>query len=173
MGKLDITSAKEQRRIAKWSAVISVAVGMVTFLLGQKDLTVGLFISCFLMVLNYKALSLVPWIYQRFSSPVRAKVAAFVYYYLRFWIIIIVMFVTIPRGGYAFALGCLIGFLIPKIALGAILLYGGSHDWWLECTGPARAPEKELTALEKELQQGNPFEFNMVDFEWKSHNQKK
>lgn len=173
MGKLDITSAKEQRRIAKWSTVISAAVCMVTFLLGHKALTVGIILSCFLMVLNYKALSLVPWIYQRFKSPIRAKVVAFIYYYLRFWLIIMVMFFTIPRGGYDFALGFLIGFLIPKVAMGAILIYGGSHDWWLERSGPAVLPEKELTALEKELLEKNPFEFNMVDFEWKSHNKKK
>lgn len=66
------------------------------------------------------------------------------------------------------------GFVIPKIALGALVITSHGEDWWLQRSdAPVETtlgPENEnLTALEKELKTVNPFEFDMVDFEWKNY----
>ncbi|PKM82089.1 MAG: hypothetical protein CVU89_07060 [Firmicutes bacterium HGW-Firmicutes-14] len=176
MTRLDISNLAEQRTLTIWSSLAAAAVSLIVFFFGKQGMAVGIIFSCVLMVLNYWALSLVPWVYQRFRSPHWAKVAAFVYYYLRFWLLVLVLFLTVPKAGYDFGIGCFMGFLIPKITLGVIVIANKGEDWWLQCKDPAETtlgPEKKMTPLEKELANTNPFEFDIVDFEWKNYNKKK
>jgi len=172
-GVNDISTFVGQKSIARWSTMAAVGISAITFMLGKTEVAVGILFSCSLMVLNYWALSLVPRIHQRFRSPHWANVAAFTYYYMRFWLIVLILFLTIPKGGYNFGLGCFIGFIIPKIAMGAIVIANSSEDWWLKRKAPVETnlghEKRNLTPLEKELLQTNPFEFDIVDFEWKRH----
>ena len=174
MGLNDLSSSMAQRSIASWSLAGALGIGTISFLLGKTALAAGILFSSTLMVLNFRALSLVPGIYQRFKSPHLAKTAAFACYYLRFWLVVAILYLVIPNAGYNFALGSFIGFIIPKIAMGAIVIINTGEDWWLHRKAPVETypgPEK-LTPLEKELLNTNPFEFDMVEFEWKSYSQK-
>ena len=172
----DILNSVAQKSIAKWSMAVALGVSAITLLLGKADLAVGIIFSTGLMTLNYRALSLVPWIYIRFRSSHWANVAAFTYYYMRFWLIVLILYITIPKAGYYFALGCFVGFVIPKIAMGAIVIINSGEDWWLQRKAPAETnlgPEKRnISPLEKELMNTNPFEFDIVEFEWKNYYEK-
>jgi len=65
-----------------------------------------------------------------------------------FWVLLVAAFT---------ALGCFVGFFIPKIALGAIVITNAGEDWWLKHKAPAETnlgPEiRNVTPLEKELMQ--------------------
>lgn len=165
----DLTSFSAQKIIAKWTVAAAIGISAVTFLLDRADMAAGIIFSSCLTVLNYWALSLVPRVYQWFKSPYLAKVNTFAYYYLRFWLLVVIMYLTIPKFGYYFGLGCFIGFIIPKIAMGAIVIIDSGEDWWLHHKAPAETipgPEKpKLTSLERELMNTNPFQFDIVDFE--------
>lgn len=71
-------------------------------------------------------------------------------------------------------LGSLLGFILPKLALGALVVTGSGEDWWLERSDtPAETtlgPEEEKKlALENELACGDPFAFDMVENEWRNY----
>ena len=174
MSQRDLTSAAEQNRLAKWSLLLALGISTTTAVLGKGAISLGVLFGCSLMVANYKALSLVPRIYQRLDKYLFGRIAACLYYHLRFWIFVLIMFLIIPRAGYDFVLGCFLGFVIPKIALGALVISSHGEDWWLQRSdssvettlGPGN---EKLTALEKELKTTNPFEFDIVDFEWRNY----
>ncbi|PKM45431.1 MAG: hypothetical protein CVV03_06790 [Firmicutes bacterium HGW-Firmicutes-8] len=173
MSMTDVTSSNAQRTVAKWSTIGAVGISLIVFMLGKPDVALGIVFSCSLMVLNFWTLSLIPRIYERLRNPYCGKVAAFTYYYMRFWLVVLILFLTIPKAGYDFALGCFVGFIIPKIALGAIVITNTGEDWWLKHKAPAETnlgPEnRKLTPLEKELMQTDPFKFSIEDFEWKNY----
>ena len=170
----DLTGPGGQKTITKWSITAGSGISLITYLLGKTDVAVGIMFACILMVFNYWALSFVPRIFDKFKLlPTCGKVAAFTYYHMRFWLIVLALFLTVPKAGVNFALGCLVGFIIPKIAMGAIVIANTGEDWWSERKAPAETnlgPEnRKLTALERELMNSNPFEFDIIDFEWKNY----
>lgn len=173
----DITAPAEQKQIAIWSTIVAAGIAGLTALLGKTEIALGVGFGSLLMILNYWAMSLVPWIYQKLKTFYCGKVAACIYYYSRFWLLILILFLVIPRSGYNFAMGCFLGFIIPKIVMGARVITGAGEDWWLHREkAPAETnlgPEKrDMTPLERELSNTNPFEFDIVDFEWHNYMKK-
>lgn len=170
----DLTSKAGQRKIAKISLTIAVIVSAIAFLIDLDSLATGVMFGTILMVINLWAMSYAPRLYdylQKKIGPDCSKAAAGCFYYLRFLIFILIMYIAVSNSEYNFGIGCFIGFLIPKFSMGFVVISGKGEDWWLQRETPAETipgPEKNLSPLEKELTRTNPFQFDVVEWEMKN-----
>lgn len=162
-----------QKEITKLSMIAVLVVSGIIFLSGHSDVATGIIFGCLLIYLNYLALGFCPRVYLRFSSPYLAKAVAFIYYNARFWLIVLILYLTVPRFGFGFGVGCFIGFLIPKIAVGILVLTNRSEDWWLRRSNTMDT--NQLAGLEtvNEFLNVDPFEIDAVEVEMKKYLDKK
>lgn len=129
-----------QRGITKWTLLGSLLIGGITFLLGYKLFVWGLFFGVGLMVLNYRVLGALLDKALAAAVPDMARVLSFVGYHARFWIIVVVMYLVIPKAGFQFGVGSFAGILLPKVIMGIVIVANGNDEWWHNTKPAEKAP---------------------------------
>lgn len=119
-----------QRKVNKWILIITLSIGSVTYLFGAKNFTYGLGFGVVLCVINYKVIGKILDIAFRMASPDLARILSFVGYHVRFWIIVIILYLIIPKTHYLFVVGTFAGILLPKIIIVATMLLSTDDEWW-------------------------------------------
>lgn len=156
-----------QANIALGSLVLGTITVTAFYLIGSEWLASGTVFGIALMLLNWKALDKVLLIAFRFTSPMVMKLISFFLYHIRFLLVVFIMFLVIPKTNLYFGIGSFIGFIIPKVVLGIIILKNRSDEWWLKRVqdDQEHPSEKIQTLLEKELFERNPFEVDPIGIE--------
>lgn len=119
-----------QRGITKWTLICTILLSGITYLLGAAQVTYGLFFGVFLAVINFKVITLILDFSLRKASPDIARVMSFVGYHVRFWLLVIILYLVIPRTPYLFTVGIFLGFLLPKIIMGIFVVAYADDEWW-------------------------------------------
>lgn len=146
----DLTSKEGQHKIAVMSLAGAVVISAVIFALMDKAVAAGVMFGCILMVLNLRALSRVTGVYQFFDRRIGAgcgKIAACLFYHLRFLLMVGCLYLAVTHMGYDFGIGCFIGFIIPKFSMGVVIISGTGEDWWLKRNAPVETipgPERNM-----------------------------
>ncbi|HWI54529.1 MAG TPA: hypothetical protein VNT57_02445 [Desulfobacteria bacterium] len=161
-----VDSPSFQSNLARRSLAAGLASSAVIYILGYPQVTLGLLFGLLLMLVNWRVLSEILRFTFRFTSLQRSKMAAFVFYHLRFWTLVLIMFVVIPKTNLYFGIGTFLGLLIPKIMMGPMVYMKRSEEWWTK-KFPARnePPSKPLSYLEQALLNRNPFEIDPIEIE--------
>lgn len=160
-----VDSPAGQTCIAKWSLAIGSILIALSYYCVDKWLAAGMVFGLVLMLTNWRVLSKIIRIAFRISSPTTSRAVAFLFYHIRFWILVLIMFLVIPKTNMYFGIGTFLGFLIPKSILGVILFKSKSEEWWVLRFPAKKPPEPELTYIEKELLNKNPFEVDPIEVE--------
>jgi len=137
-----VDTPQVQRKVNKWTFIIATLIGSGTYLFGLKNFTFGLGFGVLLCVINYRVISKILDIAFRMTSPDLARVLSFVSYHVRFWIIVIILYLVIPKTHYLFVVGAFVGILLPKIVMGVIVVLHTDDEWW------TREVEKDEPAVE-------------------------
>lgn len=127
-----------QRSITKWTLIVTILLGGVTYLLGAEQVTYGLLFGVFIAVLNFRVISFILDFSLRKASPDIARVISFVGYHVRFWLIVVILYLVIPRAPFLFTVGIFLGFLLPKMIMGVFVVIYTDDEWWnrkVESTG--------------------------------------
>lgn len=119
-----------QRGTTIWTLIAAALIGGVTYFLDARQITYGLVFGVVLAVVNYRVIGAILDITIRFASPVAGKFISFLGYHVRFWIIVVLLYIVIPKTGYLFAVGTFIGFVIPKVVMGIFLVISANKEWW-------------------------------------------
>jgi len=83
----------------------------------------------------------------RLASPDLGRVIGFALYHLRFWFIVLILFITIPNAELDFVVGTFAGILIPKMIMGYYVTANMEQEWWLIRT----SPEQKLNNANQKL----------------------
>jgi len=126
-----VDTPRVQRSIAKWTVIVSLLIGGLTYILGARTFASGLAFGVVVSIVNYRIVGLIIHIAFRAASPDLAKVFSFVGYHVRFWVLVIILFLVIPRSPFFFGVGTFVGLLIPKIIMGVFVVINTENDeWW-------------------------------------------
>lgn len=101
---------------------IGFLVALVGYVVGHSGFALGLLFSLPIAILNLKAIDKILMLAFGLEVPELVRAVAFVVYHLRFLLLVVIMYMVIPKAGYGFAIGTFSGFLIAKIALAAEIL---------------------------------------------------
>ncbi len=124
-----VDTPRVQRKIAKWTALATILIGGITYFLGIKQFTYGLVFGVVLCIINYRVISLILEVAFRSASPDLARVISFASYHIRFWVIVIILYIIIPRTHYLFVIGTFLGILLPKMIMGVVVvLHTGDRE---------------------------------------------
>ncbi len=168
---MNVDSPEGQNCIAKWSLLIGTAACLTTYFVNYW-ITLGIIFGMLLMLVNWRVLSKIIRIAFNIKKQIVAKVVAFFGYHIRFWIVVLIMFLVIPKTNMYFGIGTFLGFLIPKVVMATIVIKSKTEEWWTTKFPPQNRPEKPLTYIEKELQGKDPFAVDLVELEIKRYNKK-
>lgn len=150
-------------RVITWSLIIGGVIGICGYLLGYQWIALGMFFGLTLTLFNWRVINEIAL---NFSSSQVSKIISFLIYHLRFWVLVLILFVVIPKTNLYFGIGTFFGFSIPKLILGTILCKSESKEWWLDKFPIAEPrPQKPMSFLEEELKKRNPFEVDPVEIE--------
>jgi len=119
-----------QRGITRWTLICTMLLGGITYFLGAAQVTYGLFFGVFLAVINFRVITLILDFSLRKVSPDIARVMSFVGYHVRFWLLVIILYLVIPRTPFLFTVGIFMGFLLPKIIMGIFVVAYTDDEWW-------------------------------------------
>lgn len=97
-------------------------VALVGYVMGHEGFAFGLLFSLPLAIINLKAIDKILMFAFGLSVPELVRAVAFVVYHLRFLLLVLMMYLVIPKAGYDFAIGTFSGFLLAKITLGTEIL---------------------------------------------------
>lgn len=164
-------SPVSQTRIVLWSLGLGLTTGGLMYIMGYRWLLLGMFFGLLINLISWIALDKTLLMAFGFSNPHLMRAASFVLYHVRFSGIVLIMFLVIPKTNLYFGVGTFLGFLIPKLVLGAILLRNRSEEWWLKRISP-EISQGDLdidSALERGLPEPNPFEIDPVENEIKRY----
>ncbi len=114
--------AVSHRNVALMGLAAGGLIALVSYIVGNSGFAFGLLFSLPLALLNFKAIDKILQFAFGFSMPEIVKVVAFVLYHLRFAVLVIILFLVIPKTGFSFGIGTFFGFLIAKIALGGEII---------------------------------------------------
>ncbi|PKM83401.1 MAG: hypothetical protein CVU89_01245 [Firmicutes bacterium HGW-Firmicutes-14] len=174
----DIATIAGQRDIAVGSMVLGLFVSLVSYLLFSRELAAGIMFSVVLTVANYQvlvfilslAIGFLPGAAKRPAGtgvPILRQIALLLYH-MRFWLIVAVLYLIIPKSSMTFVIGTLIGFIIPKFVMGAALITGRGKEWWLNIDPRTeKEPEREKIEPGQEYLFRNPFEHDPIEEELK------
>lgn len=142
-----------QRGTTIWTLIAAALIGGVTYLLDEEQITYGLGFGVIIAVVNYRVIGAILNITLRFASPNVSKFLSFLGYHVRFWIIVVLLYIVIPKTGYLFAVGTFIGFVIPKVVMGIFLVISANKEWWtpekLLKQADSSAPAEEAKTQQK------------------------
>lgn len=124
-----------QGKVAKWSLLAGVFAEALFYLLGYHWTALGLIFGLVLILVNWVALSEILRLALRSSSPHFIKSISFLLYHLRFFLVVLIMFIVLPKTNLYFGVGTFLGCLIPKITLGVIICLDNEDEWWLKKNG--------------------------------------
>lgn len=139
-GAADVSSSKVQRKIALCSLVPVLAASLISYLGYTTDLALGVIFGYSLIVLNYQILSKLLYLMFRFTTTDFARVFGFVLYHMRFWIVVAILFIVIPKSELDFVIGTFAGILIPKMVMGYFVAANQEQEWWLKKTPTEQRP---------------------------------
>jgi len=178
----DFGTVTGQRGIALRSMVLGLFTSLVSYLLFSRELAAGIMFSVVLTVANYQVLAFILSLAIGFlpgseknlaesGIPILRQIALLMYH-MRFWIVIAVLYVIIPKSSMTFVLGTIIGFIIPKFVMGAALITGRGKEWWLNIDPQEEEPEREKIESGHEYLCKNPFEYDPIEEELKKSQSK-
>ncbi len=139
-----VDTPEVQRGITKWTFISGLLVAGVTYLLGYKLFVYGLGFGLGLMVFNYRIVGLILNKALAAAAPDMARVLSFASYHVRFWIIVILMYLVIPKAGFQFGIGTFVGFLLPKLIMGVFIVIHSDDEWWRKSRPAEKAPIKTV-----------------------------
>ncbi len=125
-----VDTPRVQRGIAKWSLLATILIGGLAYLFGLKQLAYGLVFGVGLCIINYRVVGVILDVAFKMASPDLARVISFASYHVRFWLIVIILYIVIPRTHYLFAIGTFIGLLLPKMIMGVYVVLNTEEEWW-------------------------------------------
>ncbi|KNZ68405.1 ATP synthase I [Thermincola ferriacetica] len=159
-----IDTPEVQRGITKWTFIIAIFIEGITYFAGFRSFAYGLAFGVGLMILNYRVVSII--LNKAFKSalPDLAKVLSFASYHIRFWIMVIIMYLVIPKAGFQFGVGSFFGILLPKIVMGVFVVINTKEEWWCNATPADKAP---LTGKKRD----DGLRFPGLDFDERFKNQ--
>lgn len=135
-----VDTPEVQRSIVKRTIVCGVPIAVVTYVLGYRPFVYGLIFGIAIMAFNYRILGVILDKALATAVPGMARVLSFVSYHVRFWIIVIVMYLVIPRQGFQFGIGSFVGLLLPKMMMGVVILKNSNEEWWRKAKPAEKAP---------------------------------
>lgn len=161
-----VDTPQVQRRITLWALIASTLVGGITYICGIKQFAYGLGFGVILCVINYRVISVILDVAFRFTSPGLARVISFVSYHVRFWLIVIILYIVIPKTHYLFGVGTFAGILIPKIVMGVFVVLHTDDEWWNQKVDSSM-PHDEAVVRKKDEPEG--LRFPGLDFDERFH----
>jgi len=100
----------------------------------------------------------------KMASPDLARVISFASYHVRFWLIVIILYIVIPKAHYLFAVGTFMGLLLPKMIMGVYVVLYTDEEWWnKEAKSPESSSDEAKTEKPKGLEEG--IRFPGLDFD--------
>ncbi len=159
-----VDTPKVQRGIAKWTLVASSLLGGLTYLLGAKQFAYGLGFGVVLTIVNYKVVAVILDVAMKAASPGIARVISFVSYHVRFWLIVIILYIVIPKTHYLFGVGTFAGILLPKMIMGVFVVLHTDDEWWNKEVETQQAPP-EGTVIKKKGEEEEGLRFPGIDFD--------
>ena len=156
-----VDTPRVQRGIAKWTLVATILIGAGTYLFGVKQLAYGLVFGVVVSVVNLRVVSVILDVATRAASPNIARVISFVGYHVRFWLIVIILYIVIPHTHYLFGVGTFLGILLPKVIMGVFVVLHTNDEWWNQAT--ELAPPTTGVVVPKKDQEG--LRFPGLDFD--------
>ncbi|MBU7007360.1 hypothetical protein [Phosphitispora fastidiosa] len=159
-----VDTPRVQRGIAKWSLLATILIGGISYFFGLKQLAFGLVFGVGLCIINYRVVSVILDVAFKLASPDLARVISFASYHVRFWLIVIILYIVIPRTHYLFALGTFMGLLLPKMIMGVYVVRYTEEEWW---NNEAEAPQADSAEVEVEKPKDLPegIRFPGLDFD--------
>lgn len=154
-----VDTPQVQRAITKWTVLVTILIGGVAYILGARTLAQGIAFGVVVSVVNYRIVSIIIHIAFKMSSPDLAKVLSFAGYHVRFWLLVVILYLVIPRTPYFFGVGTFVGLLIPKIIMGVFVVTHTNDEWWSrKVTNKAQEEEsKEAAYKPKDQTEGLRF----------------
>ncbi|MFZ5641402.1 MAG: hypothetical protein ACOY4Q_12050 [Bacillota bacterium] len=125
-----VDTPQVQRGIAKWTLIVSVLIGGLAYILGARTFAYGLAFGVVVSIVNYRVVGLIIHIALRAASPDLAKVLSFAGYHVRFWILVVILYLVIPRAPFYFGVGTFVGILVPKMIMGVFVVMHTEDEWW-------------------------------------------
>jgi hypothetical protein len=125
-----VDTPQVQRGIAKWTIILSAVIGGLAYILGARMFAYGLAFGVVVSIVNYRVVGLIIHIAFRAASPDLAKVLSFAGYHVRFWILVVILYLVIPRAPFYFGVGTFVGILLPKMIMGAFVVIHSEDEWW-------------------------------------------
>jgi hypothetical protein len=126
---MSVDTPQVQCKIAIWSAIPAVLMAAISYFLGIKLFGYGVLFGGFLSMLNLIIVGKLLDVALRKASPDLARVVSFVGYHVRFWLIVIILYLVIPRAHYLFGVGTFFGILLPKMVMGIfVVLYSDKEE---------------------------------------------
>lgn len=125
---MTVDTPQTQRRIAKWTLAAAIPLGGLTYLLGMKTFAYGLGFGVVLSIVNYRVIGVILDVAFRLTSHDTAKIISFLSYHIRFWLIVLVLYIVIPNTGFGFAVGTFAGILLAKIVMGVFVVLAPSEE---------------------------------------------
>lgn len=158
-----VDTPQVQRGIAKWTLLVTVLIGGVAYILGARTLAQGLAFGAVVTIVNYQIVSLIIHIAFRMASPDLAKVLSFAGYHVRFWIIVVILYLVIPRTPFYFGVGTFVGLLIPKIIMGVFVVTHTNDEWWSKKVTDEVREQKPVDAVCKPKDQSEGLRYPGLD----------
>ncbi len=133
-----VDTPQVQRGIAKWTLIATLLIGGLTYYFGKEQFAYGLGFGVVLSIVNYKVVAVILDVAMRAASPGLARVISFVSYHVRFWLIVIVLYLVIPRTHFLVGVGTFAGILLPKMIMGVFIVKHTDDEWWNKQTEVSR-----------------------------------
>ncbi|PKM82205.1 MAG: hypothetical protein CVU89_06065 [Firmicutes bacterium HGW-Firmicutes-14] len=161
-----VDTPQVQRGIAKWTFLTTFIIGVVTYLLGAKQFSFGLVFGVVLSVINYRVISVILDVAFRTASADLARVISFASYHVRFWLIVIILYIVIPRTHYLFGVGTFAGILLPKMIMGVYVVKSTDEEWWARPKETDAQPDEEIhKPVMKKKDEPDMIRFPGLDFD--------
>ena len=159
-----VDTPQVQRGIGKWSLLATILIGGLAYFFGLRQLTYGLVFGVGLCLINYKVVGVILDVAFKMASPDLARVISFASYHVRFWLIVIILYIVIPKAHYLFAVGTFMGLLLPKMIMGVYVVLYTDEEWWnKEAKSPESSSDEAKTEKPKGLEEG--IRFPGLDFD--------
>ncbi len=161
-----VDTPRVQWTIAKWTVGVTLLIGGLSYILGGKTFAYGLVFGVVVSIVNYRVVGIIIDIAFRATSPDLAKVLSFAGYHVRFWILVVILYLVIPRSPFYFSVGTFVGLLIPKMIMGVVVVMDTRDKRWDPKT-PAAAPPPRISegAVNKPKEEQEGLRFPGLDYD--------
>lgn len=160
-----VDTPQVQRGIAIWTILASSLIGGLAYILGARALAKGLAFGVVVSIVNYRIVGIIIHIAFKMASPDLAKVLSFAGYHVRFWILVVILYLVIPRTPFYFGVGTFIGLLIPKIIMGVFVVMNTNEEWWSKRASDEVLEQKPAESVNKPKGQEEGLRYPGLDHE--------